>query len=184
MANLIRSVKPGSDWTRNELIAYNISIIEQDQDAFFGGPLPLYAGPAGSVQHEERVHALDAASLALIKRLNLAMELFEGEESAVTDFAAEILRALGYETKQTVVRTRKTIRLFMCGETVYANTDVCLIDADSEILLFVQVDKTRISASDPEPQLVAGAVAAFQSNNAIRMNELFLQTCGGTFSQA
>jgi hypothetical protein len=175
MANIIRSAKSGSDWTTNELTAYNISIIEQDQDAFFGGPLPPYTGPAGFVQHEDRMHGLDATSLALIKPLDLAMKLIEGEESPVHDFAAEILRTLGYETEQTVVRTRKNIRLLMCGETVYAKTDVCLIDADSEILLLVQEDKTHISASDPEPQLVAEAVAAFQHNNSIRVNDLFLQ---------
>ena len=61
MANLIRSAKSGSDWTTNELLAYNISIVEQDER----GPLPAYAGPAGFVQHEDRVHGLDAASLAL-----------------------------------------------------------------------------------------------------------------------
>jgi hypothetical protein len=141
MANLIRSAKSGSDWTTNEPLAYNISIVEQDERTFFGGPLPAYFGPAGFVQHEERVHGLDATSLALIKRPDLAMKIFEGEESAVDDFAAELLRALGYETEQTVVRTRKNIRLLMCGQQVYAKTDVCILDADSEILLIVQEDK-------------------------------------------
>ena len=40
-----------------------------------------------------------AASKALLKRLNLAMTLYEGEESAVDDFIAELLRALGYEIR-------------------------------------------------------------------------------------
>ena len=174
MANLVRSAKSGSDWTTNELSAYNISIVEQDQHAFFGGPLPAYAGPAGFVQHEGRVQGLDATSLALVKRLDLAAKIIEGEESAVDDFAAELLRAMGYETEQTVIRTRKNIRLLMCGQQVHAKTDVCLLDADSEILLLVQEDKTHMSATDPEPQLVAEAVAAFQTNNAIRVNDLFL----------
>jgi hypothetical protein len=175
MANLTRSAKSGSEWTTNELLAYNISVVEQDQDTFFGRPLPPYTGPAGFIQHEDRVQGLDAASLALIKRLDLAMKIFEGEESAVDDFAAEVLRALDYETEQTVVRTQKTIRLFMCGELVHAKTDVCLMDANSEILLLVQEDKTHMSPMDPEPQLVAEAVAAFQNNNSIRRNVLFLQ---------
>ena len=72
MANLIRFAKSGSDWTTNELAAYNISIIEQDQDAFFGGPLLPFTGPVGFVQHEGRVRGLDTTSLPLIKRLNLA----------------------------------------------------------------------------------------------------------------
>lgn len=102
------------------------------------------------------------------------MMVFEGEESAVNDFAAELLRAIGYETENTVVRTRKNIRLFMCGESKYAKTDVCLMDVSSEILLLVQEDKTHISPSDPESQLIAEAIAAFQVNNSKRVNEQFL----------
>jgi hypothetical protein len=76
------------------LYAYNIVIHEQDQDQFFGGQLPVYAGPVGFVEHEDRVQGLDAPSLALIKRLDLAMKILDSEESAVDDFAAELLRAI------------------------------------------------------------------------------------------
>jgi hypothetical protein len=175
MVNLVRSAKSGSDWTRFDLAAYNISIVEQDQDIFFGGSLPPYTGPVGFVQHEARVHGLDLPSLALIKRLRLAMRLIEGEESCVDDFTAGILRALGYETEETVVLSQKNIRLYMCGKTVYTKTDVCILDDSFEILLLAQEDKSHICESDPEAQLVAEAVAAFQANNEIRVNERFVQ---------
>ena len=174
MANLIRLAKSGNEWSTNELMAYNISIVERDQDTFFNGPLPAYTGPAGFVQHEDRVQGLDSASLALIKRLDLAMKVMDGEESAVDDFAAELLRVLGYETERTVVRTRKNIRLSMCGQQVYAKADVCILDVDSELLLLVQEDKSHINPADPEPQLIAEAIAAFQENNKNRVNNLFV----------
>lgn len=60
------------------------------------------------------------------------MKIMEGKESAVGDFAAELLRSMGYETEETVIRTRKNIRFTMCGEQVYAKTDVCVLDAASE----------------------------------------------------
>jgi hypothetical protein len=109
MANLIRLAKSGNEWSTNELMAYNIAIVERDQNTFFDGPLPAYTGPTGFVQHEDRVQGLDPSSLALIKRLDLAMKVMDGEESAVNDFAAELLRVLGYETERTVIRTRKNI---------------------------------------------------------------------------
>ncbi|KAF8546990.1 hypothetical protein OG21DRAFT_1394243, partial [Imleria badia] len=174
MANIIRLAKWGNDWGFNELDAYNISVAEQEQETFFEGPLPAYTGPAGFLQHENRVQGLDASSLALIKRLDLAMKIMEGEESAVDDFAAELLRSMGYETEETVIRTRKNIRLNMCGEQVHAKTDVCVLDAAFEILLLVQEDKTHINPRDPEPQFIAEAIAAFQSNNAKRVDDLFL----------
>ena len=175
MANIVRLARSGSDWTSNELVAYHIVIQEQDQVQFFDGPLPEYAGPVGFIEHEDRVQGLDASSLALIKRLDLAMKILEGEESAVDDFAAELLRVMGYERDETIVRTRKNIRLHMCGEVVHAKTDVCLLDVSSEILLLVQEDKTHMNPSDPEAQLVAEAIAAFQENNAKRVNDLFLE---------
>jgi hypothetical protein len=176
MANIFRLAKSGSDWTFNELEAYRIAIQEQEQAQFFGGPLPEYAGPLGFVEHEDRVQGLDAPSLALIKRLGLATEIEEGGESVVADFAVELLRVMGYEMDHTIVRTRKNIRLLMCSEFVLATTDVCLMDVSSEILLLVQEDKMHISnTSDPEAQLIANAIAAFQANNAIRVNHLFLE---------
>ena len=175
MANLVRLARSGGDWTSNELVAYRIAIQEQDQAQFFGGPLPEYAGPPGFIEHEDRVQGLDGPSLALIKRLDLATKTFEGQESSVDDFAAELLRVMGYERDDTVVCTRKSIRLHMCGEIVFAKTDVCLMDISSDILLLVQEDKTHINPSDPEAQLMAEAIAAFQENNATRVNERFLE---------
>ena len=121
-------------------------------------------------------HDVDAASKALLKRLNLAMTLYEGEESAVDDFIAELLRALGYETDDTaVVRTRKTLRLFLCGERVCAKTDVCVLDTSVGVLLVVQEDKCHLNptAVEPEPQLIAETIAAFQENNAKRDRALW-----------
>jgi hypothetical protein len=125
-------------------------------------------GPTGFLQHEECVQGLDDSSLALIKRLDLAMH---GEAD---DFAVELLRAMGYEKETTVVLTQKKIPLIMCGEQVYAKTDVCVMDLAPEILLLVQGDKSYLNLQDPEPQLIAGAIAAFQYNNKKRVDDFFV----------
>jgi hypothetical protein len=175
MAKLLRVAKAGNSWSINELEAYNISIVEQEQTTFFEGPLPAYTGPPAFLQHENRVEELDSSSLALIKRLDLAMRVTEGEESAVEDFAAELLRVMGYEAKSTIVRTRKKMRLLVCGEQVHAKTDVSVSDVEFGLVLpLVQVDKSHINSQDPEPQLIAEAIAAFQYNNAKVVNDLLL----------
>lgn len=51
----------------------------------------------------------------------------------------------------------------MCG----TETDVCIKNNDN-ILLLLQEDKAYGTHSDPEPQLIAEAIAAFQYNNEIR----------------
>ena len=54
------------------------------------------------------------------------------------------------------------------GKRVYVKTDVCVQDADSELIFLVQEDKAHMKHNPPEPQLVTEAIAAFQTNNAIR----------------
>ncbi|PBK77694.1 hypothetical protein ARMSODRAFT_946550 [Armillaria solidipes] len=90
----------------------------------------------------------------------------EGEESAVVDFTVEMLRVLGYEKEDTLVRTRNNLRLLTCGEFVYAKTDVCLLDLESRGQITYQSHGSRF-------QLIAKAIAAFQKNNK-RRARLFL----------
>ncbi|KAI0001089.1 hypothetical protein BJV77DRAFT_972451 [Russula vinacea] len=148
MADLVRLAKSGDSWNINELEAFNISIVEQEQET-----------PCRFSAKRNCVEELDASSLALMKRLDIVMTITEDEkESAVNDFAAELLRVMGYEARSTIVRRRKRMRLLMCGEQVYAETDVC--DKSSH---------TGIKPpQDPEPQL---------SNNAKRVNDLYWIHC-------
>jgi hypothetical protein len=129
-----------SDRTFNELVAYNIDIQELDGHLFSGGHLPEYTGPVGFIQHGDRLQGFDAPFLALIKRLDLAMKFMDGEESVEHDFVAQILRVLGFERDDTIVRRRK-----------------------------------HTKPSDPEAQLIAAAIGAFQENNAKRVNVLPLE---------
>ena len=99
------------------------------------------------------------------------MFLAPAEESAVDDFAFLLLRALGYNARGRVLRTRKDIPLVICGENRHATTDICIVD-QNEILLLVQEDKRHMDNSNPEPQLIAEAIAAFAANNEIRRQTL------------
>jgi len=87
------------------------------------------------------------------------MKGYGWEESAVDDFAQNFL-GVGYETEQTVIRTRRNIRLTHVRAQVCAKTDVCVMD----INLSSSGGQKSINPADPEPQLVAEAIAAFQAN--------------------
>jgi len=94
---------------------------------------------------------------------------------AVNDFVKEILRALGYEGRGIILRTRRDIRQ-LANNTAYVDvtqpaataTDVCLFQDSSTILMVVQGSNADADSSDPEPQLIAKATTAFQRNNRIR----------------
>jgi hypothetical protein len=168
MANLIRSAKSGSDWSINELLAYRIAIKPLSPDQFFrSGADPsldhldpaILTAPAGDSdpQLSENVAQylgyLDLAAVAT-------------QEGFIDDFSRETLRLLGFSGRNLILSTRYIIPLTICGETNRtAQTDVCLLHRPTLILLVLVEDKTLSNRTDPESQVVAEAIAAFQFNN-------------------
>ncbi|KAF8952385.1 hypothetical protein BDZ97DRAFT_2083535 [Flammula alnicola] len=91
------------------------------------------------------------------------------QDSAIDNFAAETLKLLGFDERKTTVVTRYIIPLTICGDgNQVAQTDVCLLYRPSLVLLVLVEDKTIFNKTNPEPQVVAEAIAAFQSNNVKR----------------
>jgi hypothetical protein len=143
MANLIRSPKSGSDWTTNELIAYNITVTAQSPQEFFRrNPEPSLAGVDPSLIDS----AVDAdnvpdSTFEYLTHLDLATNA--GQESFIDDFARETLRILGFAERGLALSTRYITPLTICGDSRRtAQTNVCLLDRRSMILLILQEDKT------------------------------------------
>ncbi|KAH9911665.1 uncharacterized protein B0H18DRAFT_1128270 [Fomitopsis serialis] len=172
MANLIRSPKAGSDWTGNDLAAYNIQMRLESAASFFGDhtmPPPNVDQEILTTQNAQDMYFDRNAEL--INLLDLAMSSMSAEDSAVDDFAVELLKHLGYVKRHRIARTRKDIPFYVCGEWTHAETDVCLLDRQqNDILLLVQEDERSQPEHprDPGPQLVAKAIAAFDYNNSLR----------------
>ncbi|KAF8556496.1 hypothetical protein OG21DRAFT_615014 [Imleria badia] len=168
MTTLIRSTKSGSEWTKNEHRAYNITVTPQNVATFFGNPtLPQPSVHQVILDNEEYPAngIVDKDDRKFFFYLEEAMAIPPGEESAVDDFTAHLLALLGYDVVNRFIRQRKDIPLFMCWGQTHANTDVCVVDRNLGILLLVQEDKRHLEEADPEPQLIAEAIAAFQHNN-------------------
>ena len=172
MANLIRSAKSGSDWTRGDLDAYNIHVHVEDTATFFGiACLPQSHVDPEILNVESADNMIVDKNAELINLLDIAMVPTGSEESAVDDFAVELFKTLGYVRRNRVARTRKDIPLLICGEQRHAKTDVCIVDrSQNVILLLVQEDKRfgEEKILDAEAQLIAEAIAAFTLNNSLR----------------
>jgi len=174
MANIIRSSKSGSDWTPHELAAYNIRVVYQDFATFFGAqnpPDPQINNEVLTAQDVTTVQSDDAYTF--LRTMDLAMHMSPGEESAVADFVVDLFRILRYTGRDVgrVARTRKDLPFWVCGEERHAKTDVCIMN-DQDILLLVQEDKRHMESSNPVPQLIAEAIAAFYNNNNTRVEIL------------
>jgi hypothetical protein len=169
MANLIRSAKPGSDWGRNELLSYHITVTPISPQEFFRqGADPSLTGldPALINSPLDDTNVSDD-TYRFLTYLDLATNA--GQGTAIDDFARELLRIVGFEERGCVLRTRLIMPLSICGDIKkVAQTDVCLLDRRSTILLVLQEDKTIFYPSDPEPQVIAEAIAAYQHNNQRR----------------
>lgn len=173
MANLIRSSKSGSKWTTHDLEAYNIRVSSQSPANFYGQPLPpvesLSSLDPNLLSGTLHTQGVSEETYRVLEYLDLAARRNSSQESAIDDVAKEILRALGYENHGLVLRSRYDLPLVVSGvRNRSAKTNVCLIHSSSTTLLVIQENKTIISHSNPEPQVIAEAIATFQFNNRIR----------------
>lgn len=170
MANLIRSANSGSDWTRSKLAVYNIMVVHQTKQEFFGVvdlPVPTEPSLAGFMATEDRANAPDNETRKLLHYLDLALDPKVGQEAAVENFAAKLMEKLRYDDGSRIIFIGRASPLLICGLTTVAQTDICVMD-DDEILLLVQEDKRLSSLKDPEPQVIAEAIAAYAMNNKVR----------------
>ena len=109
----------------------------------------------------------------ILQYLDIASRANSGGELVVDDCVKEILRALGYESRGIILRTRRDIpqsaNIMAYGDATQPTaTDVCLFQDSSTILMLVQGGNADADSSDPEPQLIAKAITAYQRNNRIR----------------
>ena len=170
MANIIRSAKSGSDWTANELIAYNITTSSILPGQFFLDPNPSLDHIDAAILNsppDDTDPAISHPASVYLRYLELAAKA--AQENFLDDFAAETLKLLGFNERGITVSTRFIIPLTICGESNrVAKTDVCLIHTPSFVLLVLVEDKILSNRTDPGPQVIADAIAAFQFNNRKR----------------
>ena len=165
MANIIRSAKSGSDWTRNELRAFNIQTVTDDVATFFGNPelLPPSVRQAILVNEHYPIGGLpDKDDRFFFDLMKYAMQIVPGQESAVDEFMGHLLNLLGYDEPDHIVRQWVERPLFMCGRRVLTKADVCVINGGGDIILLVQEDKTPGAA---------GTTAAAYCGGSFRLSE-------------
>ena len=149
MANFDRSAKPSNEWTDNELLSYNIRVVDVDADVFFKtSKLPP---PSASDTILNNVDKPDGPLAKDDRQFFQYMKLVEMQgysESRVTDFAAFILHILNFDDGDRIIRQRGGISLQMFGELVDSKIDVCLMDKDdTEFLLLIHENKVSVECS-------------------------------------
>lgn len=127
----------------NELFAFNIEVIHEEPQQFFGCPLPegLNISPTILDNLDEPQDATQVET-EFFMYLEDASHIPPGEESCVVDFAVVLLKLMGYNEQRHIIHTRQDISFEMCGEYVSVKTDVCVMEhRGAAHLLLVQEDK-------------------------------------------
>jgi hypothetical protein len=162
-------MKSGSDWGRNELMSFNITVTTILPEQFFrqGANLSLTGLDLALI-----TAPLDATNVSddtyhFLSYLDLTTNT--SQKTAIDDFTHKLLCIVGFEECGFILCTHHTISLSICGDNnKVTQRYVCLLDQQSTILLVLQEDKTIFNPSDPEPQVVAEAITAYQFNNQKR----------------
>lgn len=159
----------GNDWGRNELLSYHITVDSIPPQEFFRqGANPSLTGLDPALMHSPLGSTnVSDDTYRFLSYLDLATNA--GQETVTDDFARELLHIVGFEERGYVLRTHHIIPLSICGDIdKVAQTDVCLLDRRSTIFLILQENRTVFNTSDPEPPVIAEAIAAYQQNNLKR----------------
>jgi len=145
MTHFIRSAKSGSDWTENELFAFNIIIQDVDVATFFGVPhLPsTTVSPVilnNALQPDFPISKDDRLFFRYLERANI------GEKATVDDFAGHILRMLNFDDEGKLIASKRELSFTMCGTRVWAKADITVMD-NAEYSLMMQEDKVSYVGS-------------------------------------
>ncbi|KAJ7210464.1 hypothetical protein GGX14DRAFT_534764 [Mycena pura] len=161
MANLIRSSKPGRNWTAGELLAYNITVEVMQPEAFFGPEAnpsldnldpKILTAPAGVELESPDVSDYTTRYLHY---LNHAADV--RQEKVIDGFAKETLDLLGFSERNILLGSSPSPYAARPKEVERTQSDVCLLHHPNLL-----EDKTPIISSG------AQVIAAFQFNNARR----------------
>ena len=161
------------DWIQSELDLFRIKIGPQNKQGFFGSAnLPASVTPslAGFMKTENRERGVDSETRKLLHYLDLVLDPQVGQESVVDNFAAKLLEKLGYDHGDRIIFTRRALPIIVSGVLYTTQASVCVMDENNQILLILQ-GELMPGLKDPEPQIVAKAIAAYHANNKVRTSQ-------------
>lgn len=155
-------------------MANNITVRRQNAVEFFGrelGPIDHLDSNLLSTIDISTSVGLAIDTYQFLGYLDLASRASSDQERPINDLARSILQVTRFQERGTILRRCYNIPFTSCGDPTNAETGVCLIHRlNSIVLLVVQEASTGQSSCEPEAQVIAEAIAAFQHNNEKRLD--------------
>ncbi|TFK71456.1 hypothetical protein BDN72DRAFT_764883 [Pluteus cervinus] len=172
MAEIQRIPKSAQRWVANDLLAFNIHIVTEDTATFFGTGANLPESTADPVflEHVEPPPGPLLRDTDMVYgSLGALLDEEDPSEGSIADFTGDLLSMLQYGVPGRLLRRLRRIPFQMCGKTVRAEPKISFIARDHGADLIVHTVKVCSSSTiDPEPRLIAEAIAAFSNWQDIR----------------
>ena len=164
-----RPSKMGRKWTQEDVLTYNINIVNQDLNTFFGVtdlPFPDVEGDA--LTAENLADATSDGTLHVLFQMGCMTDPGNG----TIDFVRELFNLVHYSDPYQ----KRGLRIgwdltYLDQGGRYPKVDVSIMDEFRIFLLVVKVH-THSRGFDPEPRLISDAIAAFHNNNIMRVKRL------------
>jgi hypothetical protein len=115
MANLVRTAKSGSEWTGNELLAFNIRVVDNIAAFFNTTQLPATQVSETILNNLEKPNQPLPKDDRLFFRYLGLVEKPQSPESHADDFAAFILRILNYDDQDRIICQNRSFPLLWLG---------------------------------------------------------------------
>ncbi|EDR13427.1 uncharacterized protein LACBIDRAFT_323068 [Laccaria bicolor S238N-H82] len=163
MADLERSAKPVSQWTNNMLLAFNIRVEDAGVEAFFNIPqLPPPTVSSAILDNLDEPPGLSYEDHVFFNYKGMAERL-----RSCIEFTLFLLGLLHYDSGYRLLSVWAKLSLPMAGRRINADIDLFVMNELGEYILIFHEDKH--SSQDPEAQVIAKAIAAFDCNNNKRV---------------
>ncbi|TFK71457.1 hypothetical protein BDN72DRAFT_837511 [Pluteus cervinus] len=163
MAEIQRIPKSAQRWEANDLLAFNIHTVPEDTATFFGGDpnLPEPTVDPAFLEHVERPPGPLLGDTAMVfGSLRALLNEKEPSEGSITDFTQHLLSMLNYGVPGRLLKRRRGILFQVCGKTVRAEPKISFMALNRGCDLLVHTVEPT-STLNPEPRLIAEAIAAF-----------------------
>jgi hypothetical protein len=169
-----RPSKMGRKWTQDDLLAYNIKVVHEDLETFFG----VMNLPPPNIENDplaaQRIaFKTDYFISLMLSDINNPM-LPDNRASSTATFASDLLdfNLLGYAAVEPERYTLLWPNLsYLETQGRPPQPDICVVDSTRTVLLVARVDR-HSHGSDPEPRLISDAIAAFHNSNIMRVKRL------------
>jgi len=164
----------GRKWTQDDVLAYNIKLVYEDLETFFGItdlPPPNVESDALTAQDFTAAKNHDHWTCAMLFHMNRVTDP-DNIESGTIDFVTQLLNVTRYANmaQKRYLMMRPKLQ-YIPSQGRPPQVDVCIMDESNAILLVVKVDR-HSRGFDPGPRLISDAIAAFHNDNIMRVNRL------------